>query len=257
MTETTKDKKINSDKKIWIIGASSGIGRALALGYARSGHRIVASARRSDQLQALADLSDRVEVLPLDVTKADDVGAAVASMATRGELPDQTIYCAASYQPGGLDVLTQQAASEHMAVNYLGAVALIEALTPALKARGSGKIAITSSLTSYCGLPKASLYGPTKAALASLCETLRPEFERLGLTLQLINPGFVSTRLTEKNDFPMPFLMSEENAAERIMDGLEGERFEVVFPLRMAFLLRFLRILPYGLYFTLMRRMVK
>ena len=183
--------------------------------------------------------------------------ATVDQFVDNHDLPDQIIYCAAIYQPGGVEKLTYQSAFDHMSVNYLGAVATIETLFPALKARGTGKIAIVSSLTSYCGLPKAALYGPTKAALASLCETLRPEFEQMGLGLHLVNPGFVATRLTEKNDFDMPFLMTEEAAAARIMRGLESDRFEIAFPFRMALLLRFLRWLPYGPYFTLMRRMLK
>lgn len=258
MADNSKDLKDNDTcKRIWIIGASSGIGRALALGYARAGHRVVASARRVEQLEALSDQSDRIEALPLDATKSEDLRAAVDDLSARACLPDQTIYCAAIYKPGGIRALSHAAASDHMAVNYLGAVALIEALLPALRERGAGKIAITASLTSYCGLPNAALYGPTKAALLSLCETLRPEVEQMGLGLQVINPGFVTTRLTEMNDFEMPFLMDEEEAAERIMKGLDGKRFEIAFPLRMAWLLRLLSWLPYGLYFTLMRRMVK
>ncbi|WP_319533489.1 SDR family NAD(P)-dependent oxidoreductase [uncultured Cohaesibacter sp.] len=243
-------------KRVWVIGASSGIGRALSEQWAERGVEVIASARSEDALDELDATSGYISALPLDVTDKASIEAAIFKMQDQGCVPDLTLYCAATYHPGGIDVLTVEAARQHMEVNYLGAVGVIAALHPLLKTRGSGEIAIVSSLTSYCGLPLASLYGPTKAALASLCETLRPEFERDGLGLRLINPGFVKTPLTEKNSFKMPFLITPEEAAQRIIRGLEGTGFEIAFPFRMALSLRLLRLLPYRLYFRLMRRMV-
>ena len=242
--------------RVWIIGASSGMGRALAQRFANAGVEVIASARSEDKLQALAHEAQGITPLPLDVLEPDAVKRAVQDMAHGGSLPDLTLVCSAIYEPGGIDALTHEAASKHMAVNYLGAVAVIEALYPHLKTRGAGAVAIVASLTAYCGLPMASLYGPTKAALASLCETLSPEFERDGLGLRLINPGFVNTPLTAKNSFSMPFIMEPEEAADRILKGLGKGGFEIAFPMRLALILRFMRLLPYRLYFALTGRMV-
>lgn len=233
------------------------MGRALSLKFAQSGLDVVASARSVDALAELADQNARISALPVDVEKPGDVQSIVSHMDAVEELPDLTIVCSAIYEPGGIDVLTHTAAQKHMAVNYLGAVGVLEALYPVLKARGKGDIAIVASLTAYCGLPLASLYGPTKAALASLCETLQPEFDKAGLGLMLVNPGFVKTPLTEKNSFSMPFIMTADEAADRIIDGLDRGRFEIAFPKRLAWLLRGLSLLPYSLYFSLTRRMVK
>ncbi|WP_319413499.1 SDR family NAD(P)-dependent oxidoreductase [uncultured Cohaesibacter sp.] len=242
--------------RVWIIGASSGIGAALVRLLARSCPEIFVSARSIDKLEGLAQECAAVRALPLDVGNPEDVSGAVRWFEANGGLPDLTIYCAAIYQPGGIEQLTLKAAQAHMHVNYLGAVSVLEALYPGLKAKGGGSIAIVASLTSYCGLPQAALYGPTKAALASLCETIRPELDAAGIRLQLINPGFVDTPMTEKNSFAMPFLLSPQDAAERIVKGLEGSAFEIAFPLRLVLVLRLLRRLPYGLYFRLMRRML-
>ena len=242
--------------RVWIIGASSGMGAALAELLAHEGVEVVVSARRAEKLEALGRRTTLITPLPLDVKKPDEVAEAVESLHAAGTLPDLTIYCAAIYEPGGMDQLGPKKARQHMEVNYLGAVAVISALFPKLKERGTGSIAIVSSLTSYCGLPLAALYGPTKAALASLCETIKPEFDQAGLQLQLVNPGFVDTPLTEKNSFPMPFILSREEAAQRILKGLKRSTFEIAFPTRMAVALGILRRLPYGLYFRLMWRML-
>ena len=249
--------QLENYKRVWIIGASSGMGAALAEMLAQRGKEVIVSARRVEKLEALAQRSSLITPLPLDVEAPDAVAEAVTSFATTSTLPDLTIYCAAIYEPGGMAQLDPEKARQHMGVNYLGAVSVLSALFPKLKEKGSGSIAIVSSLTSYCGLPMAALYGPTKAALASLCETIKPEFDQAGLQLQLINPGFVDTPLTEKNSFPMPFILSREEAAQRILKGLERSAFEIAFPTRMAVALGLLRRLPYGLYFRLMRRMLR
>ena len=243
-------------QKVWIVGASSGIGAALAIRFASEGSEVIASARRLEALTELSNQHSNIRPLVCDVGDNAAVDTIIGAMEESDDVPDLVIFCAGVYEPGGVDVLTHDAAEAHMRVNYLGAVGLIEALHPLFLRRKSGTIAVVSSLTAYVGLPKASLYGPTKAALVSLCETLRPEFEKQGLGMVLINPGFVATRLTEKNTFDMPFLMTSEQAAARIYDGLQSGRFEIVFPRRLAWLLRGLSLLPYWLYFRLMGRMV-
>nr|WP_319388529.1 SDR family NAD(P)-dependent oxidoreductase [uncultured Cohaesibacter sp.] len=243
-------------QRVWIIGASSGMGARLAVLFAKAGAEVIVSARSVDKLEALSRPHERMVALPLDVQDGEAIAEAINQLASNDQLPDLTVYCAAVYEPGGVEALSHHEAARHMMVNYLGAVGVIAGLFPRLKQQGRGGIAIVSSLTSYCGLPMAAHYGPTKAALASLCETLKPEFDAAGLVLHLINPGFVETPLTARNRFPMPFLMSDEAAAQRMFDGLRKKAFEIAFPFPMALALRLLRALPYSLYFRLMRRLI-
>jgi short-subunit dehydrogenase len=126
-----------------------------------------------------------------------------------------------------------------------------------MRGRKAGHIAVVSSLTAYRGLPYASAYGASKAALTNMCEALKPELDPFGIDLSVIHPGFVKTPLTDENEFPMPFLMESEEAARRIVDGLERRKFEIIFPRRFAYILKLMRILPYWLYFALTRKLVR
>jgi short-subunit dehydrogenase len=141
-------------------------------------------------------------------------------------------------------------------VNYLGVVNALAACLPAMKGRGHGQIAWMASVAGYRGLPKAAAYGPGKAALINLAESLKVDLERLGIILSVINPGFVRTPMTAGNDFPMPFLMEPEDAARRTIAGLKAGRFEIAYPRRFAALLKVGRVLPYWLYFWLIRTFI-
>lgn len=239
---------------VWILGASSGIGHALAKAYAAKGDKVTVSARTDTALQALSAEDCNITPLTMDVLQPDAFEEAVQSF--KQDLPDLVIYSAATYIPGGLEVLNHKEASHHMAVNYLAAVALTETITPHFKARGHGHLALIASLSGYCGLPNAALYGPTKAALINLCETLKADYDALGLRLSVVNPGFVKTPMTDKNEFSMPFLMTPEEAADKIIMGLVSNKFEITFPWPLATALRLLRKLPYSLYFKLTRRLI-
>lgn len=241
----------------WIIGASSGIGRHLAEIMVRDGIKVTASARRDDALKALAEAapSGSVHVLPLDITDAEAVARAVSGMEKDGTLPDLIILTAAAYEPAGADDLEPELFAKITTVNYLGAVNVLAAVLPAFFDRGHGQIAVTASVAGYRGLPLASAYGPTKAALINLCESLQPECAARGVHLQVINPGFVDTPLTEKNAFPMPFMLAPEDAAARLYRGLRSRRFEVTFPKRFTWIMKALRILPYSLYFGIIGAM--
>lgn len=238
---------------IWILGASSGIGLALAKAYAKNGNNVTISARNGDTLEEIAAQSDHICPLALDVMEPDAFQKAMEHFETN--LPDLVIYSAATYIPGGLDVLNHKDAAHHMSVNYLAAIALLDAITPHFRNRGYGHLALIASLSGYCGLPNAALYGPTKAALINLCETLKPDYDALGLKLTVINPGFVKTPMTDKNDFSMPFLLTPEQAAEKIINGLETNKFEITFPWPLATALNLLRKLPYSLYFKMTGRL--
>jgi NAD(P)-dependent dehydrogenase (short-subunit alcohol dehydrogenase family) len=236
----------------WIIGASSGIGRSLAETLANDGIAVTASARSEDALNDLAAACPpgRVTARPLDIAKPDDVAQVVAAMEAEGPLPDVVVLTAAAYEPAAADDLDPDLFAKIVSVNYLGTVNVLSALLPKLFARGQGHIAVTASVAGYRGLPLASAYGPTKAALINLCESLQPECAARGVHLQVINPGFVKTPLTDKNPFPMPCMVTPETAAKQIYRGLKSRRFEITFPKRFTWLMKALRVLPYALYFA-------
>ena len=139
----------------------------------------------------------------------------------------------------------------------MGAVNGLAAVLPRFIARRAGHVAVVSSVAGYRGLPSASAYGPTKAALINLCESLKPDLDRFGVKISVVNPGFVRTPLTDRNPFPMPFLMEVDDAAARLAAGLDTGKFEITFPRRFTYLVKLARILPYGLYFRLVKRATK
>ncbi len=235
----------------WITGASSGIGRALALDLAARGWAVAASARSEAALTELAALHPAIQPLPLDVT---DLNAVRAAVATLPGLPGLTILNAGTHQPMQAADFSAETAARLMAVNYQGVVNGLDALLPGLRDLGSGTVAVVASVAGYVGLPTAAAYGPTKAALINLCESLAPELARDGVRLKLVNPGFVKTPLTDRNPFPMPWLMDADDAARRILRGLDKTGLEVAFPLPMAAMLKLFRLLPYGLSLPLIRR---
>jgi short-subunit dehydrogenase len=248
-------------KCTWIVGASSGIGRALALELAGAGRTVVASARRADMLNALAceagPLAGSIHPLPLDVTQAKAVSAAIAHIEAEIAPIDTAVLCAGTYVHDRANAIKAAHVKGTMNLNFFGAVQAIETLVPRMIARGGGRIVAVASLAGYRGLPHAAAYGASKAALISYCESLRPELMRSGLVMQVVCPGFVETPLTDKNDFPMPFLMPVEGAVRAILGGLRSRRFEIAFPRRLAWPMKLLRILPYRVFFAITRRMVK
>ncbi len=245
--------------RIWITGASSGIGLALAHHYAAAGHELILSARSAPALEkAVATLpAGRAHAVALDVCDAAAVAAAVASIESGHGAIDLAVLNAGTYAPVAAAGFTTEAARDMMAVNYFGLCHCLEALLPRMLARGRGQLAAMSSVAGYCGLPYAATYAAAKSAVMRLCESLAPELTRAGVDLRVINPGFVATPLTDRNNFPMPFLVGAEDAAAIIARGLAGSGFEVRFPRRLAWLLRVLTLLPYPLYFALTRRMLR
>ena len=169
---------------------------------------------------------------------------------------DLAVLNAGTYLRFGAEDFSSSAFRQQVEVNLMGVVHGLDALLPGMLARQGGHIAVVSSLAGYCGLPKAAGYGATKAALINLCESLLPECRAAGVKLSVINPGFVKTPLTDKNEFPMPFLIPVEDAVDAIMRGLASGRFEIAFPRRFAWIMKALRALPYWLFFSLTRRIV-
>jgi NADP-dependent 3-hydroxy acid dehydrogenase YdfG len=240
---------------VWITGASAGIGRALALRLAREARPVAISARGQAALAELAALApDKLFPFPLDVTDRAAVRDAVAAIAARFGQIDLAVLNAGTHRPMSAESFSSDTVRHLLEVNVMGVAHGLEALLPAMIARRGGQIAVVSSVAGWRGLPTSAAYGASKAALHNLVESLRFDADRLGIKLQLINPGFVKTPLTDRNPFPMPFLISAEAAAERIAAGLGRDCFEITFPRRFTWRLKLLRMLPYRWYFPLVRR---
>ena len=237
-------------KRVWLLGASTGIGAALARLLAARGARLALSARRIEGLAELA-LPDAL-CLPCDVTDAAALAAVAADLRTTWGGVDLVIYLAGDYVPMGADDFDLAVAERLFAVNFTGAAKLAAAVLPDLPAGGG--IAFVASVAGYRGLPKALAYGPGKAALIHFAECLHLDLAPRGIGVWAINPGFVATRLTAQNDFAMPALLTPEAAAQATLAGLASGRFEIHYPKRFTRVLKFLSLLPDGWYFPLIRR---
>ncbi|MBN2741017.1 MAG: SDR family NAD(P)-dependent oxidoreductase [Rhodobacteraceae bacterium] len=230
-------------KRIWIVGASSGIGQALARELARRGARLVLSARSVEPLETLATELGQGEVVPVDISDPESLDDARGEILANGKL-DAMITTAALYDPGHVDQIERDSARKLVEVNLLGTLWFAQAAKGLL--REGGQLVIFGSVAGYFGLPKGQLYSASKAAVINLVESLRVEYAP-EIDVRLISPGFVNTRLTEKNDFDMPFVMEPDAAARRIADGLAGSAFETHFPRRLTWGLKLLQRLPYRL----------
>lgn len=244
---------------LWITGASTGIGRAVALRYARAGWTVAASARDASALAALAadasGLPGRIMPVPLDVTDLAACKAVVERIERESGAIDSAILNAGTHLPVDARTFSSQTFRKLFEVNVFGAVHGIEALLPVMLARRRGQIAIVASVAGYRGLPTASAYGASKAALINMAEALHLDLAGQGVDVRLVCPGFVKTPLTDRNPFPMPFLMEADAAADRMFRGLsEGRSFEITFPRRFTWFLKVLERLPYALYFPLVKR---
>jgi short-subunit dehydrogenase len=239
-------------KYTWIIGASTGIGEALALELAARGEIICLSARSASALDGLKGrLSGEGHICrAFDVLDADAVLSAAHALYGLWGRIDRIIVMAAVYQPMKLGELDLYETQRIIQINLMGMFNAVEAALEIMKEQGQGQIALCASVAGYRGLPNAQPYAATKAGVISLAESLRAEWGRT-LDIKVINPGFVATRLTEKNDFPMPFVVTPQKAAKVIARGLNSKGFEIHFPKRFSYMLKFLRHAPYWLYFRL------
>jgi NAD(P)-dependent dehydrogenase (short-subunit alcohol dehydrogenase family) len=243
----------------WIVGASTGIGAALAVHLARAGHTVAVSARSAERLETLARESPvpgAIFPVPIDVRERASVEAAAASVFSRLSKLDYCFLNAGKYELSR-DLIDPSVYEEVTRVNYLGVVECLAVVLPRMIQAGSGQVLITSSIAGYRGLPKAGAYGPTKAALISLAETLAVELKPAGVRVRVINPGFVRTPLTAKNRFPMPFLLEADEAACRIVRALPRRSFEIAFPWPMVMGMKLLRILPNRAYLSWVGKMVR
>ena len=243
---------------VWITGASQGIGEAVALAMARQGSTVAVSARSTERLHLLAEqcehLPGQIVPYPLDVTDPAAVKATVHRIEQELGPIDQAILNAGTFVEQPAEQFSCDNVRGQVALNLMGTCHCLEPLIAVMKDRGRGTIAINASLAGYRGLPRSAGYGASKAALINLAESLHTELTTLGIDIKLINPGFVQTPLTDKNRFPMPFLMAVEPAAARIIAGMNGRAFEIRFPWFFAALMGLLRHLPYSIYFWLVRK---
>ena len=242
-----------ADKHVWIIGASSGIGHALAVELAAQGAVLALSARNKDKLHALnGELGGGHVVLPLDVADAQAFEAAAKAVQDAFPRLDSAIFMAAVYNPASLENLDVEDARQTVDINLNGAFNAVHAVLPVLKKQGAGQLALCASVAGYRGLPNAQPYGATKAAMINLAESLR--IEERGLDIKLINPGFVRTPMTDKNDFKMPMMIESKEAAKIIARELQTGRFEIHFPKRFTLFVKLLAVLPAFLYFKCISR---
>ena len=240
-------------KTVWMIGASTGIGRATAAALHQRGAKVIVSARKADALNSFVKQHPGSLALALDTTDGTAIQTATRQLLNLGPL-DCVVYCAGHYQAMRAETLDLPDMLRHIEVNYAGALKVLDAVLPALLARGSGHISLVGSVAGYRGLPQSLAYGPTKAALINLAETLYLDLHPKGIGVSIINPGFVATPLTAGNEFDMPALLTPEQAAQAIVAGWGKGAFEIHFPKRFTLWLKLLRILPNRLFFNLVRK---
>jgi NAD(P)-dependent dehydrogenase (short-subunit alcohol dehydrogenase family) len=244
---------------VWITGAGSGIGRALALRYLRAGAIVAGTARRLETLHSLPaearGAGGRFHAFAADLTDLAATRDAVARIEAELGPIRLAVLNAGTHKPTPGTRFSAEDLRMLLDANVMTVANSLDAGLPMLLARRAGMVAINASLAGYGGLPGAAGYGASKAALINMAEALKLDLEKTGVRVRLISPGFVRTPLTDRNTFPMPFLMPVEAAAERLFQALEtGTGFEIVFPRRFAYILKALRLLPYNLYFPLVRR---
>lgn len=243
-----------SEANVWIVGASSGIGAATARALLAAGARVVLSARSRDQLDQVAAGHVNATVLPLDVTDAPAVREAWSAVRSQMARVDLVLVVAGTHQAIRAWELREADARALLDVNLMGPINVTAAVASDLIVQGMGAIGIVSSVAAYRGLPKALVYGASKAALVNFAEALYLDLRPRNVGVYLVMPGFVKTPLTDRNDFRMPNLISAEEAAAEIVDGLRAGRFEIHFPRAFTRKLKLLRLLPYRLYFPLIRK---
>lgn len=252
LNEPVRDWK---GRRVWIVGASSGIGAALAHRLGRLGARLALSARREAPLSALlASATAPGLALPLDVVDAGAVAAAAARIDEEWGGIDLVIWLAGRYVPMRAQEFDLGQARAMLEANLSGVLHGLDAVIPILRRHGHGGIALVASVAGYRGLPKSLVYGPTKAALINLAEALYLDLAPEGLGVWLVSPGFVDTPMTAANDFRMPALVDPEQAAQAIIDGFGRGAFEIRFPRRFTSWMQLLRVLPYRAHFAAVRR---
>lgn len=256
-----KQKGIDSfvGKRVWVIGASSGIGEACAKSLIHQGAKVALSSRRVERLNAIAAQVEENQslVIPVDVTNHDQLHQGYHSIIHAWGGIDLLLFVSGMYTPLRADDFEFQVAEQTIEANLLAPMKAVSLVLPEMLKSHAGHIAIVGSVAGYSGLPKALAYGPSKAGIINFCEILHYDLLPQGISVHMISPGFVATEATAQNDFEMPALISADEAAVEILGGIQRGEFDIHFPKRFSRFLKFLRILPYPLYFWIVRRFVK
>lgn len=235
-------------KRYWLVGASDGLGASLAEKLSRAGAEVILSARSEDKLEALAEsMPGKATVIPMDVSDEDSVAQAAQAV---GEV-DGVVYLAGVYWPFSAKDWNAEQANAMADVNFTGLMRVMGHVVPNMVARDAGHIVITSSLTGFRGLPGSIGYTASKAATMSLAECMYADLRKTGVHVQVVNPGFIKTQLTEKNDFKMPFIMEPEDAAREVFEHMNTDKFKKSFPFAFSLLFRGSQFLPDWLYFRI------
>ena len=246
-----------NQKKIWITGASSGIGKALAEKFASEGWKVAASARRIEILNKMA-INENIAAYPMDVTNQNQVNDVFAKIINDFDTLNLCVFSSGTYDPKLEQEINIKQNKFVMETNFFGVLHCIKSVEKYFKDKKKGHISIVSSIAAYRGLPNSSGYGPSKAALTNLTESLYFDFKKHNVRISLISPGFIKTPLTDKNEFPMPFIKSTEFAAKEMFKGLtKSQAFEIHFPKALTFSLKILRVLPYRIYLFLIDKFIK
>ena len=246
-----------NQKKIWITGASSGIGKALAEKFASEGWKVAASARRKEILDEMSS-HENIFSYPLDVTNQDQIKISFEKIIEDFNGLDLCVFSSGTYDPKLEQEINVKQNKFVMETNFFGVLYCINAVENYFKNKKNGHISIVSSVAAYRGLPNSSGYGPSKAALTNLTESLYFDFKKHNVRISLVSPGFIKTPLTDKNEFPMPFIKSPEFAAEKMFNGLtKSKAFEIHFPKALTIILKIFRVLPYKIYLFLIDKSVK
>ena len=239
-----------SKKTIWITGASTGIGKALAIKFAENGWEVAASARREELLKKLNKFNKNIHPYPLDVTKIDNCKSIAESIINDLGKIDICVFGTGMHDPQSEKKFNLEKIRQIMEVNYFGTMNSINSVYEYFSERKNGQISIISSVAGYRGLPAAGAYCASKSALISFAESLYFDMIRKNVIVSVISPGFIKTPMTDQNDFPMPMIKSAEYAADKIYLGLlKRNRFEIHFPKTFTFLMKTIQILPNWLYF--------
>ena len=248
-------------RTVWLVGASTGIGRATAARLHGLGARVIVSARSRDALDSFVAEHPRSDAIALDATDRDAMHDAAARIVSVHGRIDLAMYCAGTYAAMRATDFDLDVALRHTRINYDGALVMLDAVLPQMLRQakaghklGAGHISLVSSVAGFRGLPQSLAYGPTKAALINLAETLYLDLQPQGIAVSIINPGFVETPLTAHNQFKMPALITPDEAALEILRGWRHGDFEIHFPKRFTGWLKAMRHLPYSAYFATVRR---
>ncbi|WP_435113296.1 SDR family NAD(P)-dependent oxidoreductase [Candidatus Pelagibacter bacterium nBUS_36] len=245
-------------KVIWITGASSGIGKAVATKFAKNGWIVAASARRENLLNELKEINENIYPFPLDVTDIDKCKLVASSIINQFKNIDICLFGTGMHDPKSEKKFNLEKVREIMEVNYFGTMNSINSIYDYFSEKKNGQISIISSVAGYRGLPAAGAYCASKAALTSFAESLNFDMQMKNVRVSLVSPGFIKTPMTDQNDFPMPMIKTPEFAANEIYKGLTVKKsFEIHFPKAFTYFLKFLQILPSSIYFKLVSKGMK